>query len=159
MSRNRLTAAFSAIGRRFAHATPTGIVAPDARGGFRIPSVGDPVWWAPKFEPCVVTRVNRDGTFEFQSAPKRGQLVRRPNGKLVPRYTALTAAENATWDAATELWVVGEGSVPTLVRGGLVYPEPKAKIAAQLAQSKAGHTIIRPDPVNAGVGTAQGRVV
>lgn len=98
----------------------------------RTPQVGDPVWWAAKQEKCVVTKVQSDGTVAFQGGP----LVRRPSGKVVPRWTATTGGASMHWSDRLEVWVVGEGRLPKNVRG----------------------TVIEPDPVNASVGTHKGRL-
>lgn len=98
----------------------------------RTPKVGDPVWWAPKQAKCTVTKVESDGSLLFQGGP----LVRRPSGKVVPRWTVATVAEECRWDPQTEVWVVGQGPTPKDVRG----------------------TVIMPQPVNARVGTQKGRI-
>lgn len=99
----------------------------------RIPSVGDAVWWAPKEEKCVVSKVELDGSLIFQGGP----LVKRPSGKVTPRWTVATAADACRWHEGLGAWIVGEGPVP----------------------KKPGEIVVQPSPVNTSVGTQKGRLL
>lgn len=124
----------------------------------RIPQVGDPVWWANKRDKCVVDRVEGDGIICFHSTD---QLVRRPSGKVVPRWTGASAAENFRWDENTEIWVLGEGVMPRKGRTGqLEFPEPLVEKAEDAARwEREGVKVIRPRAINSGVGSAPGRAL
>jgi len=115
------------------------------------------VRWARKQERCVVTVVKSDGLIAIQSAPNGGQFARRPSGKVVPRWSAQTVAENFRRDAATELWILGSGQVPKKVRGELVFPD--LVVGKEPEKFPEGVVVIRPMPVNASIGTQPGRII
>lgn len=99
----------------------------------RIPRAGDPVWWAPKKIGCTITEVKSDGSLIFQG----GDIVVRPTGKTVPRWTVATVAEQLRWDERTSMWILGQGEIPKNVRG----------------------EVVTPGPINASIGSQPGRVL
>jgi hypothetical protein len=98
----------------------------------RIPSLGDPVWWAPKCAGCTVTRVQTDGLITFQG----GETIKNKKGRQVPRWTVQSLVKNFVWRDDLKMWIVGAGPHPKTLRGQVVYPEP-ARLSGQAQGSFA----------------------
>ena len=89
-------------------------------GVLRIPAAGELVWWASKQIGCTVTKVSTNGILTFQG----GEIIKNKKGRQVPRWTVQSRIENATFDPATQYWIVGEGLTPKVIRGVVVTPKP-----------------------------------
>lgn len=106
------------------------------------PQVGDAVWFASKQCWMVVRHVKKGpkpGLEEYTLTG--GPAVKRPNGKIVERYTTSAPAEFLHWDMGAQIWTMGQG------------PNPR--------KPKPGEQIITPAPVVMGAktGSAPGRIL